>query len=185
MSKDIIVDDDKKSAIVFLSIALALFLGFIGFFAWHTARMRSFELKYERIYGTVVGEETQHHSTGNKHAPRTYYYLVISYTYNEQEYTFTDNVGNKYSVADKIGYRAEIYVDPQNPAYAERVSSSPFVSIICACFFAFFCVTYAAGMNILLSMKGTSFKKRLLFVWGVEILLGVAFLLLFWFPLVL
>ena len=34
-------------------------------------------------------------------------------------------------------------------------------------------------MNILLSIKGSSFKKRLLFVWGVEILLGITFLMLF------
>lgn len=179
MSKTTYELNDKQSAIVFLSIALALFLAFIGFFAWHTDRMRRHELEHVKIYGTVVDMETQHGNSGYKSSSRTYYYLVIAYTYDDQEYKFTDNVGNKYSVADKIGYRVEIYVDPQNPSQAERVMSAGVVSIICACFFAFFCVTYAAGMNILLSATGSSFKKRSLLVWGVEIILGLSFLLFF------
>lgn len=35
----------------------------------------------------------------------------------------------------------------------------------------------------MLSIKGSNLKKRLLFVWGVELLLGIAFLLLFWLGL--
>lgn len=150
--------------------------------------MRNLELKYERTRGTVTDVEARRSSshTSNGHSvSRTYYYFVISYTYEGQEYKFTDNVGQKYDVSDKIGYTTEVYVNPKNPAQAERVSSSGFVSIICACFFAFFCVTYAAGMNILLSntAKGTSFRKRLLCAWGVELLLAMAFLLMFWLGL--
>ena len=39
---------------------------------------------------------------------------------------------------------------------------------------------YALGMNFLLGLIGTSFVKRLCFVWGMEILLGVALFLLPW-----
>lgn len=174
--------DDKKSAIVFLSISLALFLAFIGFFAWHTARMRDYELKYVRMQGTITGVEA-HHSTSSDHHSGTYYYFVISYTYDGQEYSFTDRTEYKYSDYYLMGTSTEIYVNPEHPDRAERVTSSDFVSIICACFFAFFCVTYAAGMNILLSLKGSTFGKRLLFVWGAEILLGITFILLFWLGL--
>ena len=75
---------------------------------------------------------------------------------------------------------ADILVDPQNPAHAERPTSSGFISTFCACCFAFFCIIYAAGMNIFLARKGSSFTKRFLFIWGAEILLGVTIVLLFW-----
>lgn len=180
--KNFSLDDEKKPAIIFLAIAAALFIAFIGFFAWHTSTMRKYELSYVRWEGTVVDVEARH-STNSDHAPHTYYYLVISYTYDGQEYTFTDRTGHKYIEQGTIGSTTEIYVNPKNPHQAEKVSSSDFISIICACFFAFFCVTYTAGINILLSVKGSNFKKRLLFAWGTEILLGIAFLLLFWLGL--
>lgn len=179
------VDDDVKSAIIFLCIAAVLFIAFIGFFTWHTVRMRSFELEYIRMYGEVVDIKVSH-STSSNHRSTTSYYYVISYTYDEQEYTFTDSEGHsdRDFMQSNIGKYAEIYVDPLHPNRAEVVTSSPFVSILCAIFFAFFCVTYAAGMNILLKEKGgSSFIKRLLCVWGAEILLGVAVLLLFWLSL--
>ena len=169
--------EQRQPAIVFLSISLALFLAFIGFFAWHTVRMRSYELNYIKTTGTVVGVQARHSTSG------TYYYPVISYNFDGEEYTFTDRTGYGYSPDDKIGSSTEIYVDPQDPLFVERVSSADFVSIICACLFAFFCVTYSAGMNCLLSLKGSSFKKRLTFAWGAELLLGAMVLLLFWLGL--
>lgn len=172
----------RQPAIVFLSISLALFIAFVGFFAWHTAIMRNYELNYLKTSGTIVGVE-EHHSSSTHRGARTYYYFVISYSYDGQDYKFTDRTGHRYYTDDQIGASTVIYVNPQNPARAEKVTSSRFVSIICACFFAFFCATYAAGMNILLSIKGNSLKKRLLFVWGVEIILGIAFLLLSWLGL--
>lgn len=175
---DCLYGDERKSAFVFLSIALALFLGFIGFFIGNTLTMRSYELDFVRIEGTVTGYET-HHSSTSGHGSRTYYYLRISYEYDGEEYTFTDRTGHRYLESDVIGSSTEIYVDPQEPSRAEKVSSSDFISILCACFFAFFCVTYAVGMNLFLSTKGSSFKKRFAFVWGVDMLLGIAFLLLF------
>ncbi|MDE6585652.1 MAG: DUF3592 domain-containing protein [Clostridia bacterium] len=175
-------NDEIKPAIVFLTIAAALFIAFIGFFSWHTSTMRKYELSYVRWEGTIVGVETRHSSNSN-HAPRTYYYLVISYTFDGQEYKFTDRTGHNYIKQGTIGSSTEIYVNPKNPIQAEKVTSSDFISIICACFFAFFCVTYSAGMNILLSIKGSNFKKRFSFVWGTQILLGIVFLLLFWLGL--
>lgn len=175
--------EERKSAIVFLSIALALFLAFIGFFVWHTVNMRNYELNYVRTEGFIVDVEMRHSRTGGKHTSTTSYYYVISYTFEGKEYKFTDRMGHKYIEQGAIGSSTEIYVDPKDPARAEKVTSSDFVSIICACFFAFFCVTYAVGMNILLSIKGSAFKKRLAFTWGTEILIGIAFLLLFWLGL--
>lgn len=176
-------DSERRTpAIVFLCIALVFLLAVIGFFAWHTVRMRSFELNYVKINGTAVDVEERHRAPDSSHhALRTGYYLVISYTFDAQDYTFTDRMGHNYSVAHaKIGTSAEVYVNPRNPNQAETVTSSGFVSIICACFFAFFCVTYSVGKNLLLSITVNTFNKRLAFVWGIEILLGVAFLLLFW-----
>ncbi len=183
MTKRIEFDDEKKPAIVFLCIALAMLLAFIGFFSWHTARMRNYELNYERGQGTIIAVEVRHSSTGSHRGSRTYYYFVVSYEYGGQEYTFVDRTGHNYVADGIIGSSVEIFVNPQSPEKAEVVTSADFVSIICACFFAFFCVTYAAGMNILLSTKRNTFKKRIAFVWGAEILLGIAFLLLFWLGL--
>lgn len=179
-------DDEKgRPAIVFLCISLALLLAIIGFFSWHTAIMRDYELNYVKIKGTVVDVEERHSSGSHAtHTPsRTLNYLVISYTYNGIENTFTDRVGYNNDLSDQIGTATSIYVNPQNPMQAEKVTSAGIVSIICACFFAFFCVTYAAGTNLLLSINGNTYIKRLLFVWGAEILLGIAFLLLCWLGL--
>lgn len=173
--------EKRKSAIIFLSIAVALFLAFIGFFTWNTVRMRNYELNYDKIKGSVAGVKESSSVHGRAH--RTYYYLVISYTFNGQEYQFTDITGHRYLTQSMIDNPVEIYVDPQNPNKAEVLTSSDFASIICACFFAFFCVAYSVGMNLLLSSKCSSFKKRCLFVWGIEVLLGTVFLLLFWLGL--
>ena len=184
--KDIWADKEKgEPAIVFLSIALALFLAFVVFFAWHTAAMRNYEINYVKINGTIVDIESRHSSGSlSTHTPsRTVYHYVISYSYEGTENTFTDRTGNNYAETSKIGSRVKVYVNPQNPKQAEMVTSAGFVSVICACFFAFFCVTYSVGMNFVLSIKGSSIFKRLLFVWGILILLGIAFLLLFWLGL--
>lgn len=77
--KSILEDTEHwQPAIVFLSISLALFLAFVGFFAWHTAIMRNYELNYVRAEGTVIGIEEHHGSSGIYHgASRTYYYLLF------------------------------------------------------------------------------------------------------------
>ncbi len=170
--------EQRQSIIVFLSISVALFLACIGFYAWNTARLRSYELDYVKIQGTIV--DVKLHTSTGKHSSS--YYYVVSYSYEDKDYTFTDRTGH-YEGGGKIGGSVQIYVNPQNPNQAEVVTSAGFASIICACFFAFFCVTYATGMNILLTNHVSTFKKRLKFVWGAEVLLGITLLLLFWLGL--
>ncbi|MBD5131067.1 MAG: DUF3592 domain-containing protein [Clostridiales bacterium] len=175
---------EKDCPWIFLAISLALFLGFIGFFVWHTVRMRSYELNYLRMQGTIVDIKVEHSSGGSGWSAKTSYYYIISYEVDGEEYTFTDRSGHEYySAYSNVGKTTEIYINPQDPTDVEKVSSAPFVSIICACFYAFFSVTFAAGMNILVGNYGTTFLKRLLFVWGAEILLGIIVLLLFWIGL--
>ena len=173
--------DDKRTSIVFLSIALALFLACVGFLVWNVVRMRKVDSDYVKVTGKVVDiERLGSSSLGYSKGPS--YFLVISYTFDGQEYTFIDREGisDYYEAHDCIGKSAEILVDPQNPDHAERAISSGFISTFCACCFAFFCLMYAAGMNIFLASKGSSFIKRFLFIWGAEILLGVSVMLLFW-----
>ncbi len=170
-------DNVKKGGIIFLCIAFLLFCGLIGFFSWHTVRMRNFEMNYVRTEGVVTGIGQIKHSG-------THYYRKISYDFDGKTYTFMDRKELRgFSYEKVMGSSHEIYVDPQNPERAETIKSSGFVSTICAFFFAFFCITYAAAVNILLGTKRSSFKKRLLFSWGVDILLGVVFMLLFWLGL--
>ncbi len=165
--------EGKKPAIVFFSIAIALFFACIGFLVWNTVRMRRFESDYVKIKGTVVDVES--HSSNNIRND----FLVISYTFDGKEYTFTDREGGNYDSSD-IGKYTEIYVDPQNPDHAQRVDSSGWISTFSACCFAFFCILYAVSMNIFIAHKGSSFKKRFLLVWGSELLLGITILLLLW-----
>ena len=171
--------DDKKTSIVFLSIALVLFLACIGFLVWNIVRMRRVDSDYVKVMGKVVDVRSGSSSSGYS---KTTYFYVISYTFDGQEYKFIDREGvsDYYEAYDNIGKYTEILVDPQNPDHAERAISTGFVSTFCACCFAFFCLMYAAGMNIFLASKGSSFIKRFLFIWGAEILLGIAIILLFW-----
>lgn len=172
---------DVQPVIVFLCIAAALLIACMCFFTWHTVRMRNYELNFVKAQGTVVDYKTSHSTTGGR--SKTSYYYVISYTYEGKKYEFTDRTGHSYISEADIGKTARIYINPQSPSQAEVISSAPFISIICACFFAFFCVTYAAGMLSLLSNIGTSFGKRFLFVWGALIALAAVILILFWLGL--
>lgn len=177
---------DRHPGIIFLCISAVFFLAVIGFFVWHTVRMLNFERNYEIVQGTIVDivEETSVSSDGIVDS----YYYVIAYTYDGKDYKFTDTDGHKsYSVHGKIGKPIEIFVDPNNPSHTESVAASDNISIISACFFAFFCVTYAAGMFIECADRPRrvrlTFKQRVLRVWGTEVLLCVVFLLLFWIGL--
>lgn len=173
---------DKRPAIIILSIAFALFAACIGLFVWNIVKMRRYESDYVKTYGKVVDVKVSHFSTasnGHKH-PTTTYYLVISYTYDGKEYTFTDNVGHSWASPDDMGKRAQIYVNPQRPDDALVVMSSGATAIAYSCCFCFFCFAYAIGMMFLLGALGTSFLKRLCFVWGMIILLGIALFLLPW-----
>lgn len=172
---------DPQPVIVFLCIAAAMFIAFICFFTWHTVRMRNYELNFVKSNGAVVDYKKSHSTTGGR--SKTSYYYIISYNYDGKEYTFTDRKGHNYISEADIGKTARLYINPKAPSQAEVISSAPFISIISACFFAFFCVTYAAGMLSLLGNIGTSFGKRFLFVWGALIALAAVILLLFWLGL--
>ncbi|MDE6028721.1 MAG: DUF3592 domain-containing protein [Clostridiales bacterium] len=173
--------EEKKSklpAIIILSIAFALLATCIGLFVWNIVRMRTYESDYFKMYGKVVDVKVSH-SSGSKGSTTTYY-LVISYTYDGKEYTFTDHSGHSWVGPDDVGKRAQIYVNPHKPADAELVMSSGWIAIFYSCCFCFFCFAYALGMNFLLGLFGTSFLKRVCFVWGMIILLGIALFLLPW-----
>ncbi|MDE6618169.1 MAG: DUF3592 domain-containing protein [Clostridiales bacterium] len=170
---------DKRPAIIILSIAFTLFAACIGLFVWNIVKMRTYESDYVKMYGKVVDVEVSH-SSGSKGHSSTTYYLVISYTYDGKEYTFTDNVGHSWASPDDVGKRAQIYVNPQHPDDALVVMSSGSTAIAYSCCFCFFCFAYAIGMMLLLGALGTSFLKRLCFVWGMIIVLGIALFLLPW-----
>ena len=176
---------DRHPGIIFLSISVAFFLACIGFFVWHTVRLRNYEMQHVKIYGTIV-DVVEEHSVSSQTGIVDSYYYVVAYTYEGKEYKFADGDGHKYSsVYGDIGKSIEIYVNTKNPSKAETIAASDNISIICACFFAFFCVTYAVGMFIESENKRfkLTFTKRFLRVWGVEVALCVVFLLLFWIGL--
>ena len=122
-------NEERKPAIIFFSFAALFFLLVIGFFSWHTVRMRSYELDFVRTQGIVTGYET-HHSSTSGHGSTTYYYYKVTYEYSGEEYTFTDRTGHRAFSSSMMGASMEIYVNPQSPSQAESVSSSAFLSII-------------------------------------------------------
>ena len=81
--------DDRFSAIVFLSIAVALLLVSIGFYIWNTVRMRNFALQYIQIQGTAV-DIVSHHGGDN-----ITYFCIYAYDYEGTEYTVLDRDGYK------------------------------------------------------------------------------------------
>lgn len=168
---------NTKPTIIILSVAFALLLTCIGLFAWNIVKMRIYEFDYIKMPGRVV--DIKSHVSGDKHD--TYYYYVISYEFEGQEYSFTDDVGRNYSDGfSDIGKYTEIYVNPQRPDQAVRVISSGSVSIGYSFCYCIFCFCYAIGMNMLFGIIGNSLKKRFMFIWGIEILLGIALFLLPW-----
>ncbi len=172
--------DDKRTAIIFLSIAAALFVACISFMVWAIVRIRNVDSRYIKTVGKVV--DIKQIGSASPGYSGSSWFLIISYSFEGQEYSFVDREGFKWydDAQEYLNKNVEILVDPQRPDRAEMPRSSGWISTFCACLFVFFCFMYSAGMLICLYRKGNSFIKRLFLIWGAEIVLGVAILLMFW-----
>lgn len=163
----------------FALIPIALSLGFTVLTA---ARMHNFETNYLTVSGTVSGYKVRHGTATNGHS-RTTYTLVISYTFNEREYEFSDTAAYRVRPTEMIGTKTEIYVNPLNPEQAKKVTTADDPSLVSAIIFPFGAVIYTLGVLLLLQEKGNSFLKRLLFIWLPVFVWCVISILLFWIGL--
>ena len=170
---------DARWLIGFACIVIAVSFGFT---VWTAARMHNFETNYITMSGTITDYNIHHHSSTST-GSRTSYTLVISYTYNGADYTFNDTGGYHYRPTDMIGTKTEIYVNPEKPEKARRVSTASTPSYVSAMVFAFGAVIYVLGTILLLQEKGNSFVKRLLCIWLPIFLWCIANVLLFWIGL--
>lgn len=163
----------------FALIPIALSLGFTVLTA---ARMHNFETNYLTVSGTVSGYKVRHGTIANGHS-RTTYTLVISYTFNEREYEFSDTAAYRVRPTEMIGTKTEIYVNPLNPEQAKKVTTADDPSLVSAIIFPFGGVIYTLGVLLLLQEKGNSFLKRLLFIWLPVFVWCLISILLFWIGL--
>lgn len=155
----------------------------LGFTVWTVARMRNFETNYLTINGTVSDCKVNHGTLTDSNYSRTTYTLVISYDFDGRTYEYYDTVAYRERPTDMIGTKTEIYVNPQNPEQAEKVTTAGTPSFVSAIVFPFGAVVYALGAQLLLQEKGSSFFKRLLTVWLPIFLWCLASILLFWIGL--
>ncbi len=161
-------------------IMLALSLGFT---VWTAVRMHNFETNYLTINGTVSDYEVRRGTATNGNYSRTTYTLVISYTVNGQSYKFYDTVAYRVQPTDMIGTTTEIYVSPEYPEQAKKLTTADDPSIVSAIIYPFGAVFYMFGVLLLLQEKGSSFVKRLLRIW-LPIFFGcAASVILFWIGL--
>lgn len=172
-----------KDAWWLIGVACIMFAVSLGFTVWTVARMYNFEKNYLTVIGTVSDYEVQHGTLTNKRYSRTEYTLVISYTVDERTYEFSDVVAYRERPTELIGTSAEIYVNPQNPEQAKKVSTADDPSIVSAIIFPFAAVVYALGACLMMQEKGSSFIKRLLRIWLPVILWCITSVLIFWIGL--
>ncbi len=171
---------DSWWLIGFALVAVALSLGFT---VWTAACMHNFETNYLTVCGTVSGYKVRHGTATNGNNSRTTYTLVISYTFNEREYEFSDTVAYRVRPTEMIGTTTEIYVNPLNPEQVKKVTTADDPSFVSAIIFPFGVVVYTLGILLLLQEKGNSFLKRLLFIWLPVFVWCVISILLFWIGL--
>ncbi|MDE7296374.1 MAG: DUF3592 domain-containing protein [Clostridia bacterium] len=171
-----------KDAWWLVGVACIMFAVSLGFTVWTAARMHNFETNYLTVTGTVSNYKINHGTITGNHS-RTTYTLVISYSYDGRAYEFSDTVAYHARPTDMIGTTTEIYVNPQNPERAKKVTTADDPSIISAIVFPFGAVVYALGVQLLLQEKGSSFTKRLFRIWLPVFLWCVASVLLFWIGL--
>lgn len=168
----------KKEAWGVLLIAGVLIALALGFSVWTIARMRNYETNYFTVKGTITDYKT-HHSPSSTHSS-WHYSLVISYRFEGREYRFTDTAGYPAPPDELIGNTTEVYVNPQNPEQAKRVSTASSPSFVSAIAFPFGAVFYALGTALLLQERGSSFLKRALCIWLPLLVYSAASVLLYW-----
>lgn len=159
------------AAIVFYTAALVLFVLSVVFFGLNVARMRDYELHYERTEATVIGHDTR----GG--FGKAYFVLVLSYTYDGNDYLLRDTRLFGGVLEEAYGKQMPVYVNPQNPARAVTVWSSDGLSIISAVTFAFSSVLFLAVARFLRGPK--TFGWRVLCAYLPIAVMGAAFTLLF------
>ena len=171
-----------KDAWWLIGVACILFAVALGFSVWTAARMHNFETNYITISGTVSDYKV-HRGTASSKRSSTHYTLVISYYYGGQSYKLSDTASYNKRPTDMIGTTTEIYVNPQNPEQAKKVTTADDPSFVSAIIFPFGTVFYTIGALLLLQEKGNSFVKRLLIIWLPLFLWCAATVLLYWIGL--
>lgn len=168
----------KKEAWGVLLIAGVLIALALGFSVWTITRMRNYETNYLTVKGTITDYKT-HYSPSTKHS-NWHYSLVISYRFEGREYELSDTAGFSAPPDELIGNTTEIYVNPQNPEQAKKVSTASSPSYVSAIAFPFGAVFYALGTALLLQERGSSFLKRALCIWLPLLVYSAASVLLYW-----
>jgi len=172
-----------KDAWWLIGVACIMLAVSLGFTVWTAVRMHNFETNYLTVNGTVSDYEIHHGKVATGNYSSTTYTLVISYTFNGQTYKFSDTVAYRAKPTDMIGTTTEIYVSPENPERAKKLTTADDPSIISAIIYPFGAVFYTFGILLLLQEKGNSFVKRLLRIW-LPIFFGcAASVMLFWIGL--
>ena len=171
-----------KDAWWLIGVAGVLFAIALGFTVWTVARMHNFETNYITVSGTVSDYKVNHSASTHWRSGTTYT-LVISYAYDGRGYKLSDTVAYRKRPTDMIGTTTEIYVNPQNPEQAKKVTTADDPSFVSAMVFPLCAIFYTIGALLLLQEKGNSFVKRLLVIWLPVFLWCAATVLLYWIGL--
>ena len=118
--------NERRQIFVLFMIFVVLFAVSVSFAAWSIARMHNYESNYIRVTGKITDYKIHHHTVDRSST----YTLVITYTYEGCTYEISDHAGYRTRPVDKIGTFTEVYVNPQSPEQAARVSSSDGLSLV-------------------------------------------------------
>lgn len=171
--------NERRQIFVLFMIFVVLFAVSVSFAAWSIARMHNYESNYIRVTGKITDYKIHHHPIERSST----YTLVITYTYEGCTYEISDHTGYSARPVDKIGTFTEVYVNPQSPEQATRVSSSDGLSLVSVIAFSFSAVAYILWIAILLQRGGSTFYRRALCVWLPVVLLSIGTCFLFWIGL--
>lgn len=157
------------AAILFYAAAFVLFVLSVVFLGLNVARMRDYELHYERTEGTVIDHDTR----GG--FGKAYFVLILSYSYDGYDYLLRDTRPFRGVLEQAEGTTMPIYVDPQNPARAATVWSADEFSTVSAVLFAFASVIFFACARFLRGPK--TIAGRVLCAYLPMAVMGAAFAL--------